>query len=81
MQTTIRNNQRIFWLHFNNDYPENIFCNLQDLPIIIEAMSLIPSSQSVVIKHLWNNQFKVISKKEVNEMLKVNHINYEIPIQ
>jgi hypothetical protein len=81
MQTTISHNQRIFWLHFNNDYPENIFCNLHDIPIIMEAMSFIPSPPSVVIKHLRNNQFKVISKKEVNEMLKVNHINYEIPIQ
>ena len=76
MNTTIDNNQRVFLIHREGFSTRDFFCNIQDIPNIIE--NELELNDNYTISGYWTKKFKRISKKTLNEMFISNQINFKI---
>lgn len=72
MKTTINNNERVFLL---KTYGQSVFCNLKDVPRVYRKLS---GTYEVELFHFWNFTLRKLSKKQANELLKSNRINFKI---
>lgn len=71
MKTTIDNNQRVFMVC---EGANKILCNLDGLQ---EAINSFEDKTYLKVFHIWNNAFKIASKKMMREMLhSANHMIY-----
>lgn len=74
MKTIIDNTQRKFFITEIGWSSNNYICNLKDIPKVIEE---IADKEPYKIFHIWNEQLKPVSKKELNEMFTANQINFK----
>jgi len=75
MKTTIDNTQRKFIIHEIGWSSNSYVCNLKDIKKVIKE---IADKEPYKIYHLWNNQMKAISKKELNNMFEASQIKFRI---
>ena len=72
MKTTINNTERLFLLTVN-DYKDNkIVCNLNDVERSLNWIRKAHPGKRITTRHFWDNNFKVISKKELFDMILTN---------
>jgi len=78
MRISLDNSQRRFWLH-NVDrlQDQDVICNLDSIPDVYDKMQNHCACK-IVIKELWNNSWKRISKKHLNEMFAAHEIDYKL---
>ncbi len=76
MTTTIDNNQKVFLITHKSFPSRSYVANLQDVPKICEEV--IGLKNVIEFKHLWNNDFKRISKREMNKLFLANQITFRI---
>jgi hypothetical protein len=76
MKTIIDNNQRIFHLRRNGYFSRNYFCNLSGLPEIIQTE--LEKHDEFEVYEFWNDKFKKVGKKRLNELFTANQINFKI---
>ena len=69
---TIKTNERIFQVHLLFDMGKKILCNLDGIETIVNESNGIKK-----IDHLWNGQFKKISKKELKAILEAHKLDTE----
>lgn len=74
MKITIDCTQRIFLIKYSDPTISSIFCNIDHFSKVIPEIGI----DDFKIYHYWNRDMKRISKKDVNEMLKANQIQYKI---
>ena len=66
--------QRVFLIKYLEYGISDVFCNLDHIPKIIPEIG----RYDFKIYHYWNTIMQRFSRKEVNEMLLANHIQYKI---
>lgn len=76
MKTTIDNNQRKFLVQSQGYIKTDIFCNLQDIPIVLKEA--FEPHDSFIVFEFWNRKLKRCSKKHLNEMFTANQIDYKV---
>lgn len=75
MITIIDNNQRIFRLSVDTMHGIDIFCNMKDIPKVIQNLKN-DGHGNFKVYEFWNRKFKLISKKKLNDYLEANNIIY-----
>jgi len=76
MITTIDNNQRVFLIKRKGFSNRDYFVNLKDIPTILQ--NELEKHDEFTISHYWNEKFKRISKKDLNEMFENNKIDFRL---
>lgn len=73
MKTTVNNEERIFWLKSKGVSTRNVFCNLNDVPDMLKTFG---EGEAVEVRHLWNNEFKRVSRKYLIDMFEANMVDF-----
>jgi len=76
MTTQINSEERVFLIHRDGFFTRDYFCNIADIPTILK--NELEPHDSYTISEYWNKKFKKCSKKHLNDMFKVNNVNFQI---
>lgn len=76
MKTIINSEERVFLIHREGYFTRDYFCNIHQIPEIINDE--LEKNDSYTVSEYWNKKFKKCSKKHLNEMFKANQINFKI---
>lgn len=62
--TILGGNERIFLIHREGFFTRDYFCNLKDIPFVLN--NELEPQDSYTISEYWNKKFKICSKKHMN---------------